>query len=160
MNLDSLVTIGYRPWRPGPAVHDLDIWDKYDFPTCGTFRLGEDLVVFTLVTSAGVGSVWAYVPVPAVAQESVVNARFDTGAEFDAFLAGCFADRETVFASAVDLEIRSKSDGILIPPSRHGLLLMGAAWYFQQAAASAGGASADPDTVLRQTQGVLTALSA
>jgi hypothetical protein len=47
MNLDTLVRIGQPPWQPVPGAADIDVWDKYDFPSCGTYRLGDNLVVFT-----------------------------------------------------------------------------------------------------------------
>lgn len=138
LNLDTLVSAGQPPWRPARAARDLDVWDKYDFPLHGTYRLGDEVIVFTLVTMAGHRSLWAYVPVPPGRRETVTAPpRFDTEDEFAAFLAACFAGREAVFAAAEDLVITSRSDGILIPPGRHGLLAAGARWYTQRAAALA-----------------------
>lgn len=74
MNLDTLVSAGQPPSRPTPAAHDLDIWDKYDFPLHGTYRLGDDLIVFTVITTAGNRSLWAYVPVSPELRETVATA--------------------------------------------------------------------------------------
>lgn len=163
VNLDALVKVGSRPWRPGSAVHDVDIWDKADFPTCGTFRLGNDLVVFTLITAVGIRSLWAYVPVPAHEDALVTQASFHTEAEFDDFLASRFTGREAIFAAAENLVISAKSDGIPIPSGRHALVPAGATWYAQRAAALAGRLQpppvqpdeANPATVLRRAQSVL-----
>ena len=130
MNLDTLVSIGQPPWEPVPEAELIDVWDKYDFPICGIYRLDGDLIVFTLITTAGSRSLWAYVPVPPEERDAVTKkAGFDTEAEFDAFLKGCFAGREAVFAAAGDFVITAKSDGIFIPPDRNGLLTAATRWY-------------------------------
>ena len=159
VNLDTLVSTGRPPWEPTAAAQDVDVWDKYDFPLNGTYRLGDGVIVFTLVTTAGSRSLWAYVPVPPDQREAVSDPRFDTKAEFDAFIAGCFAGREAVFAAAVNFVIDSKSDGILIPPRRNALLAAAARWYADRAAARAGRPvqqpvpdDADADTLLRAAQ--------
>ena len=33
MNLDMLVRSGQRPWHPVPTAEDIDVWDKYEFPS-------------------------------------------------------------------------------------------------------------------------------
>jgi len=134
MNLDMLVRAGQQPWLPVPQAEDIDVWDKYDFPICGTYRLDSRLVIFTLVASAGNRSLWAYVPVPPESEEAVSGARFEAEEEFNEFLAGCFAGRKAVFAAAEDFVITSKSDGIVIPSGRFGLLTIGAEWYALRAA--------------------------
>jgi len=167
VDTDMLVSAGAPPWLPSPAAHDLDVWDKYDFPNCGTFRLGDDLVMFTLLTLAGSRSLWAYVPIPADAEESVTGARFDGEAEFDAFVKSCFSGRETVFAAAEDFVITASSDGIVILPDRHALLATGAVWWARSAADRARrvelavmAAEADEDALLRTTQGGMADLRA
>jgi hypothetical protein len=62
MNLDKLVSAGQPPWRPTPKARDVDPWEKYDFPACGTYRLNGALIVFALIATAGDRSLWAYVP--------------------------------------------------------------------------------------------------
>lgn len=163
LNLDSLVRIGQPPWHPTSAAEDLDVWDKYDFPICGTFRLRGDLVIFTIITSVGTRSLWAYVAVPSEAQQAVLDAQFDAAEEFDLFLKGCFAKREAVFAAAENLSISSKSDGVFIGPGKNALLAAGARWYAERAAAIAGShkpvvtikEGADEATLLRAAQGAL-----
>jgi hypothetical protein len=170
VNLDTLVSVGRPPWEPVAAAQDVDVWDKYDFPLHGTYSLGDEVVVFTLVTIVGSRSLWAYVPVPPERREAVAEPRFDTKAEFDAFLANCFAGREAVFAAAENFVITSKSDGILIPPGRHGLLAAGARWYALRAATLAGERAqqvaeqtaddADPDSLLQAAHSALADLPA
>lgn len=168
VNLDTLVSAGQPPWHPVPAAQDVDVWDKYDFPLNGTYRLGDEVIVFTLVTTVGSRSLWAYVPVSPDQREAVSDPRFDTKADFDAFLAGCFAGREAVFAAAENFVITSTSDGIPIPPGRYGLLAAGARWYAQRGAVLAGqraqqvveqtGDEADADSLRRAAQVALADL--
>jgi hypothetical protein len=135
VNVDTLVRIGQPPWQPVPGAEIVDVWDKYDFPICGIYRLGGNVIVFTVITTAGSRSLWAYVPVHAEEREAVTEARFDTEAEFDAWLQSLFAGHEAVFAAAEDFVITAKSDGILIPPERNGLLAAATRWYLARAAA-------------------------
>lgn len=171
VNLDTLVSTGQPPWRPVSAARDVDVWDKYDFPLHGTYRLDDDVIVFTLITTAGTRSLWAYVPVPRSEQGTVAGARFDTEEEFYAFLEGCFAGREAVFAVAENFVIVSKSDGIQVPRGTDALLAAGARWYAQRAASVAServqqiakaarrlAETDDPDSLLRATQGALADL--
>jgi hypothetical protein len=160
MNLDTLVSTGQRPWRPTAAADDVEVWNKFDFPTSGTFRLGDDMVVFTLITTAGSQSLWAYVPVAAGDQKSVTDARFDSDAEFDAFVATCFAGREAVFAVAQDHFITAKSDGVPIGDGEHALLTAAAQWYMTRYSArmrlpALRVETSDADDLLLTTQGVL-----
>lgn len=168
MNLDMLVRAGQRPWNPVPTAEDIDVWDKYEFPICGTYRLDGRLIIFTLITTAGTRSLWAYVPVAAEAEQAVAAARFETEDGFNDFLNGCFTGREAVFAAAEDLVITSKSDGIRIPAGRNALLAMGATWYVQRSAAlhaelqrrleAATSETADPEELLSAAQGVIEIL--
>jgi hypothetical protein len=166
LNLDTLVSAGRQPWKPTAAAQDVDVWDKYDFPLHGTYRLGDELVVFTLITTAGSRSLWAYVPVSPEMREAVTEARFDTEAEFSAFLDGLFAGREAVLAAAENFVVTSKSDGILIPPGTNGLLAAGLRWYTDRAAALAQARGdqtaneANAENLLHATQGVLASLPA
>jgi hypothetical protein len=167
-NLDMLVRVGQRPWHPVPTAEDVDVWDKYEFPICGSYRLNGRLIVFTLITTAGTRSLWAYVPVAPEAEQAVAEARFDTEDAFNDFLTGCFTDQETVFAAAEDLVITSKSDGIRIPAARNALLATGAKWYAQRSATlyaelqkrleAATREPADPGELLSAAQGVIETL--
>ena len=166
VNTDTLVSTGQPPWRPTPDAQDVDIWDKYDFPLHGTYRLGDDLIVFTVITTAGNRSLWAYVPVSPELREAVGSVRFDTEAKFNAFLEGCFAGREVVFAAAENFIITAKSDGIQIPRTPNALLAAGTRWYFDRAMARATlrrrqvADDADAESMLRAAQGVMENLSA
>ena len=135
VNLDALVRAGRPPWLPSPDARDLDPWEKYDFPSCGTYWLGDRLVVFTLITTAGRRSLWAYAPVQAGQERAVEEASFDTESDFEAFLAASFADREVIFAAAEDFRIAWKSDGIWLPPAPGALLAAATRWYVQRAIA-------------------------
>jgi len=166
VNIDTLVSTGQPPWRPTPDARDIDIWDKYDFPLHGTYRLGDDLVVFTVITTAGNRSLWAYAPVSPELRETVATARFDTEAAFNAFLEGCFAGREAVFAAAENFIITAKSDGIEILPAPNALLAAGTRWYFDRAMARAAlrrrqvTDDSEAESLLRAAQGVMENLSA
>lgn len=168
MNLDTLVRAGQPPWHPVPAAEDIDVWDKYEFPICGSYRLDGRLIIFTLITTAGARSLWAYVPVDPEAEQAVTGARFESEDEFNDFLAGCFTGREAVFAAAENLVVTSKSDGIRIPVGRNALLATGATWYAQRSAAlhmelqkrleAATSEPSDPEELLSAAQGVIETL--
>jgi hypothetical protein len=123
------------------------------------------LIIFSLITTVGTRSLWAYVPVDPEAEQ---EARFESEDEFDDFLAECFTGRETVFAAAEDLVITSKSRGIRIPAGRNALLAVGATWYAQRSAAlymevqqrleAAASEPSDPEELLRAAQGVIETL--
>lgn len=168
MNLDTLVRADQRPWHPVPAAEDIDVWDKYEFPICGSYRLDSRLIIFTLITTAGTRSLWAYVPVAPEAEQAITEAGFESEDEFNDFLAGCFTGREAVFAAAENLVITSKSDGIRIPAGKNALLAAGAKWYAQRSAAlyaelqkrleAAANDPADPEELLSAAQGVIETL--
>lgn len=168
MNLDMLVRAGQPPWHPVLTAEGVDVWDKYEFPICGSYRLDGRPVIFTLITTAGTRSLWAYVSVAPEAEQEVEEARFETEDKFNDFLAGCFTGREVVFAAAENLVITSKSDGIRIPEGRNALLAMGAKWYAQRSAAlyaelhkrleAAVNEPADPEELLSAAQGVIETL--
>ena len=168
MNPDTIVRVGQPPWHPVPAAEDVDVWDKYDFPICGTFGLKDRLVIFTIITSVGTRSLWAYVAVSKGAEGSVLDARFETEDEFDNFLKGCFAGHEAVFAAAEDFVIRSKSDGLIIPEGKNALLVAAARWYADHAQAVASlqepvlviKEEADEATLLLAAQSVLASVPA
>lgn len=168
MNLDTLVRAGQPPWDPVPTAQDVDVWDKYEFPICGSYRLDGHLVVFTLITAAGTRSLWAYVPIPPSEGRTVSEARFGTEDEFSDFLTGCFTGREAVFAAAENFVITSKSDGIPVPAAKNALLVVGAKWYAERSAAlnaelrkrldAAATRPADSEELLIAAQGVIETL--
>jgi hypothetical protein len=98
--------------------------------------------------------------------ETVTTARFEAEEEFNGFLAGCFAGRKAVFAATEDFVITSKSDGIVIPSGRFGLLTAGAEWYALRAAVelrnrlTAASESGNASEVLSIAQGALSGLPA
>jgi hypothetical protein len=168
MNLDTLVRAGQPPWHPVPTAEDIDVWDKYEFPICGSYHLDGRLVIFTLITTAGTRSLWAYVPVPHDEEQAVSEARFETEDEFNDFLAGCFTGQKAVFAAAENFIITSKSDGIPIPDAKNALLIVGAKWYAERSAAlyaelrkrldSAASHPTNPEELLSAAQGVIETL--
>jgi hypothetical protein len=135
VNLDVLVSAGQAPWQPSADARDVDVWEKPDFPVSGTYRLGGALILFALITTAGGRSLWAYVPVPSEREKIVTKSRFDSDAELDAFITGCFAGREVVFAVAQDFVIQAKSDGVRIGTGPHALLATAAQWYISRVSA-------------------------
>lgn len=157
MNLDTLVSSGQRPWQPSAAAEDVDVWDKFDFPTSGTYRLGPDLVLFRLITAAGARSLWAYVPVPRNEAAKVAAARFYSDQEFDHFVSDLFAGREAVFAAAQDFVIDGKSDGVRIDMGLHALLEAAAQWYITTRFPALRVETSDAEDLLSATQGLLAA---
>lgn len=128
MKPDSLVSAGQLPWEPSAAAEDVDVWYKSDFPLAGTYRLGDDLILFLLITTAGDRSLWAYVPVPADRARAVTEAQFNGEAELQAFVARCFSAQKAVFAVAQDFTIMVTSDGVPIGTGPHALLAAATAW--------------------------------
>jgi hypothetical protein len=136
MNLDKLVRAGQPPWYPVPEAEDVDVWDKFDFPSSGTYRLDGALVIFTLITTAASRSLWAYMPAASDAVKVIESGhQFATEGEFRAFLENCFIGHEVVFAAAENFVISSKSDGILIPPYKNALVVAATRWYLERTAA-------------------------
>lgn len=160
VNVDALVSAGQPPWQPSAAARDVDVWEKPDFPVSGTYRLGDDLVIFALITTAGGRSLWAYVPVPPEREEIVTTCRFGSDAELDAFIEECFAGQEVVFAAAQDFVIQAKSDGIRIGTGPHALLAAATQWYITRVSALLNRQAepipaADADELLHAAQGAL-----
>lgn len=106
MNLDALVCRGTPPWQPSREAHDTEVWHRYDHPMAGTYKLGDDLVLFTLIgDTSNHLSVWAYVPLLQSDLEKVDCAEFDTPTEMREFIESMFAGREATFALAKDLKV-------------------------------------------------------
>jgi len=104
MNLDTLVKRGEVPWCPSPDATDCDAWLVWDHPRAGTFRIGPDLALFTVVSDNDDDlSVWAYVPVQGDVEHLFAKARFATGPELGEFISAHFAGQMAVFAVASDL---------------------------------------------------------
>jgi hypothetical protein len=101
------------------------------------------------------------------AERITAAANFESEDAFNDFLAGCFSEREAVFAAAENLVITSKSDGIRIPVGKNALLATGATWYVQRSAAlhmelqrleAATSEPSDPEELLSAAQGVIETL--
>jgi len=108
MNLDTLVRQGEAPWRPLPDATGLDAWLSWGHPCAGTFRVGPDLVLFTVVYEDDDDelSLWAYAPVPAEIEGSFSNRQFDTATDLRKFVNDFFAFAGmAVFAAASDMSI-------------------------------------------------------
>lgn len=89
-----LAVPGHPPWQPSPQATNVDVWDKYDFPLCGTYRLGDELVFFEFLSGNREKSLWRYVLIPPGEREAVTEARFESTAEFDAFIDRLFTGSE------------------------------------------------------------------
>lgn len=127
MDLDTLVSAGQPLWEPSPDAEDMAVWDRPDCPLFGTYRLGDRLIMFTLILAVGKLSVWAYVPVP-VEREAATRARFKSDAELSDFVSGCFSAQEVSFALADDAFIILKSDGVPVGTGPDALMAAAEAW--------------------------------
>ena len=128
MNLDALVKRGEVPWCPSPDATDCDAWLVVDHPRAGTFRIGSDLVLFTVVSdNDGDLSVWAYAPVQGDVEHLFAEARFGTGPELGEFISAHFADQMAVFAVASDLLVAHWGE-YPVPAGADGLATAAAAF--------------------------------
>jgi hypothetical protein len=128
MNLDTIVKRGEAPWCPSPGASDCDAWLVWDHPRAGTFRIGPDLVLFTVVSDDDADlSVWAYTPVQAEAQRSLADARFASGSELGEFVSTFFASQMAVFAVASDLSVAHWGE-YRVPEGADGLATAAAAF--------------------------------
>ena len=100
-----LVRLGYPPWQPAPGTEIVDVWDKYDFPICGIYRLGDDLIVFRIAGIEDSRSHWQYALIPPEERKAVTAVRFDTEPEFGAWLEALFACPEAGSVIAENLVI-------------------------------------------------------
>jgi hypothetical protein len=101
MNLDSIVSLGTRPWLPSSDATGLDIWHEDDVPVVGTFDLGDVHVLFSIVGSAeSTLTTWGYVVLEAAEFESLSEKVYDTPVELDEDVKAHFANRRLVFAIA------------------------------------------------------------
>ncbi|WP_405088331.1 hypothetical protein [Microbispora sp. NBC_01389] len=103
MNLDLLVKRGHLPWRPNPGACDVDVWHEYEIPLNGTFRLDDDVIMFTQVLESSHGlSAWAYTCLTPEQVEGTSNAYFESVDELHRFVEDCFSGKEAVLALARD----------------------------------------------------------
>jgi hypothetical protein len=128
MNLDALVKRGEVPWCPSPDATDCDAWLVWDHPRAGTFRIGSDLVLFTVVSgNDGDLSVWAYAPVQGDVERAFADVRFETGPELGEFISAHFADQMAVFAVASNLLVAHWGE-YPVPAGADGLVTAAAAF--------------------------------
>jgi hypothetical protein len=138
MNLDTVVKRGEVPWRPSPDASDCDAWLVWDHPRAGTFRIGQDLVLFTVVSDNDDAdlSVWAYAPVQPEAERSFADAWFASSSELGEFISAHFADQMAVFVVASDLSIAHWGE-YRVPDGADGLATAAAAFVSSLIAAAA-----------------------
>jgi len=106
MNRDKLVQPGRLPWSPVSAAVDLDVWHEHEVPLVGTYRLEEQVVLFTVVgDSSDDLTVWAYRCLSADEAATAEELSFDSVGELREHVEGLFVRREAVFALASDLII-------------------------------------------------------
>jgi hypothetical protein len=106
MNMDALVRMGSPPWSPSPDARDLDVWHEYDVPTAGTFVLGSEHVLFTVLGSADDRmTVWAYVALTPVDVQELDGRKFGSVGDLGRTVDSKFAGRAAVFAIADELRI-------------------------------------------------------
>jgi hypothetical protein len=96
--------VGDPPWQPTSHPASVRALLSYGHPSIGTFRIGDDLVLFAVAyeDDEDALSVWAYVPVPA---DAFQGRQFDTAASLRQYVNECFAGHTAVFAAANDLAI-------------------------------------------------------
>lgn len=96
--------VGEPPWQPSSNAASVRTLLSYGHPSIGTFRIGDDLVLFAVAYEDDEDklSVWAYVPVPA---DAFQGQPFVTAASLRRYVNECFAGHATVFAAANDLAI-------------------------------------------------------
>lgn len=65
------VNMGADPWRPAPSAETVEVWDRYDGPTCGLLRQSGVYHTFECLDgNVDAVSVWRYMLVePAEADE-------------------------------------------------------------------------------------------
>ena len=101
MNLDALVTCGYPPWLPTETARDLDVWWMHDVPFAGTFRMGTDTIVFTVVGDPDLGvSTWACTSLTDADLATLEDHVFDDVDAMFSYVDELFAGRDAVFVLA------------------------------------------------------------
>ena len=110
-NHDELIQRGCLPWSPRPATTNLDVWHEYEIPLAGTFRLDDQLVLFTVVGDPSADlTVWAYRYLSADEAASVEEATFASVDELRERVQSLFASHKAVFALANDLQIHCENE--------------------------------------------------
>lgn len=92
------VAQGYRPWKPGPDVETVEVFDYYDMPTAGALRQQGVLYLFWCAEGHVQDiNVWVY----ALVQEDELSGLADAGDFYEA-LEGLIADRPITVAVALE----------------------------------------------------------
>lgn len=108
MNLDQIVSMGFRPWTPSKDAVDLEVWHEDDVPTIGTFSVHGTHVLFNLVGEPEKGlTTWAYLPLTDQEFRELDDVEYDSPAEMADDVASRFRDRPCVFAVAQDFKVLS-----------------------------------------------------
>jgi hypothetical protein len=107
MNLDKLVQRGRLPWSPTPAVTDLDVWHEYEVPLVGTYRLENQVVLFTVMGDPSEDfTVWAYRILSPGDVSALEDLQFESLDELRTYAHELFLHQPAVLALAGDLQIR------------------------------------------------------
>ena len=102
MNLDAIVERGCVPWSPSSLVADLEVWQAYEVPLVGTFTLGGQTILFSVVGDADASMlVYAYVPLTV----DVSDRTFVDAAELGRFVNEQFDGQKCVIALAPDARL-------------------------------------------------------
>lgn len=108
MNLDQIVSMGFRPWKPSKEAVDLEAWHEDDVPTIGTFFLHGNPVIFKLIGEPEAGlTTWAYLPLNDDEYRELDEAQYDTPNELAEDVTERFRGRRCVYAVAIDFEVTS-----------------------------------------------------
>lgn len=106
MNLDSVVAVGYRPWLPSARACELDVWDRYDVPTVGTFRCDTHTVFFSMVEEpSGSLTVWGYVPLTEAEADFLQSEELEDEIAFGKEVDVLFSRKPCVYGLAEDYAI-------------------------------------------------------
>lgn len=108
MNRDDLVKRERLPWSSTPKAHDLDVWDQYEVPLTGTFRVdGATTILFTAITAPMDRlSVWGYLSLGPEEAEQYAAAEFESLDELRSFVTKIFQGRDAIMALADDCVIK------------------------------------------------------
>lgn len=101
------ITIGARPWLPSDDTESVAEFDRYDFPTCGLVRQGDDLFIFDCVEGHLMeGNVWMYAR---VSPDEARRLQAATGEDLAHALDAVFKSRPLMGVLAINGRVRSGS---------------------------------------------------
>lgn len=91
------------PWCPYLRADNLDVFHAHDIPLAGTFRVGEQQVLFLCAVGQTYrNSVWAYLDLTCAEAERLAGASWASTSAMVAELEAMFAGRSAGFAFARD----------------------------------------------------------